>query len=43
MIKRILKKGIEPADGSLQALLDQVEKEKPIIETLVKDAKITVQ
>lgn len=41
--ERIAKMGIEPADGSRQALLDQIEKEKPVIQRLVKEADIAVQ
>lgn len=41
--KRMLVMGIEPSDGTPQALTDQVKKEIPIIEALVKRADITVQ
>jgi len=35
--------GIEPSDGAADTLLDQIEKEKPIIQELVDRADITVQ
>lgn len=41
--QRILEMGIEPADGSPQALIKQINTEKPIIEALVKRADIVVQ
>jgi len=41
--QRILEMGIEPADGSPEALIKQIDTEKPIIEALVKRADIVVQ
>ncbi len=40
---RIAAMGIEAADGAPQTLLAQVEKEKPVIAALVKEANIAVQ
>ena len=41
--KRLLAMGIEPGDGSAQALSTQIRTELPIIEALVKRANIEVQ
>jgi len=41
--KRLLEMGIEPADGSTQALAAQIRAERPIIKALVERAHIAVQ
>lgn len=41
--KRLLDMGIEPGDGSAQALAQQISTESPVIDDLVKRAKIAVQ
>ncbi len=41
--KRLLDMGIEPGDGSAEALANQIRTESPVIDALVKRANIAVQ
>jgi tripartite-type tricarboxylate transporter receptor subunit TctC len=41
--QRLLDMGIEPGDGSAEALANQIRTESPVIDALVKRANIAVQ